>query len=117
MDTRRNLEENGICTLAQLDADRIHATPATFGFLSVLLAYKAPPESCTTDCNMYVLQPSFPCIEPTCFDNADVDRWPAVIFLNQVGVHWIRLLTTEERLVVYDIPVLMQDACACAGAL
>jgi hypothetical protein len=95
----------------------MHATPATFGFLPIVLAHTAPPESCTMDCNISVLHPSFPCIEPTCFGNADVDRWPEVIFLDEFGVHWIRLLTTEELLVAYNIPVPIQDAYACAGAL
>jgi hypothetical protein len=117
MDTRHDLAENGIFKVTQLDADRMHATPATFGFLPIVLAHKAPPESCTKDRNISVLHPSFPCIEPTCFGNADVDRWPAVIFLNEFGVHRILLLTPEELLVAYDIPVPMQDAYACAGAL
>jgi hypothetical protein len=117
MDARHDLAENGICTVTQLDADRMHATPASFGFLPVVLAHTAPPESCAKYRNTSVLHPSFPCIEPTCFGNADMDRWPAVIFLDEFGVHRIRLLTSEELLVAYDIPVPMQDAYACAGAL
>jgi hypothetical protein len=117
MDSRHDLAENGICTLTQLDADRMHATPVTFEFLPLVLAHTAPPESCTTDRNISVLHPSFPCIEPTCFGNADMDRWPAVIFLDEFGVHRIRLLTTDELLLAYDIPVPMQDAYACARAL
>jgi hypothetical protein len=64
MDARHDLAENGICTVTQLDADRMHATPASFGFLPVVLAHTAPPESCATDRNISVLRPSFPCIEP-----------------------------------------------------
>jgi hypothetical protein len=117
MDARHDLTENGICTVTQLDVDRMHATPESFGFLPVVLAHTPPPESCATDRNISVLHPRFPCIEPTCFGNADMDRWPAVIFLDEFGVHRIRLLTSEELLVAYDIPVPMQHAYTCAGAL
>jgi hypothetical protein len=65
MDTHHDLAENGMCTLAQSDADRMHAMPATFGFLPIALAHTAPPESCTTARNISVLHPRFPCIEPT----------------------------------------------------
>jgi hypothetical protein len=66
---------------------------------------------------MFILHPRFPCIEPSCFFNTDVDQCPAVIFLDEFGVHRIHILTTDELLLAYDIPVTMQDAYECTRAL